>query len=170
MNIIEYIITFVIGVIVTLFTEYFITRRVDSKNERKSDYTGYGRQRIFLPNDIECKGECIKEDIYNLKHYETNGRQRNRRIHGMNVNLHGEIFRVRPKSQQREWRFIGYLADEVMTILYEPKSKRKKSRGCIYLKKIRDESTGNDFFRGFYLEEHRDGSIDKTPLTLTKEE
>lgn len=54
------------------------------------------------------------------------------------------------------------MSDEILTLLYRA-HEGQKSRGCIYVK-----MKSNDDFQGFYLEEHEDGKIDKTPLILRK--
>lgn len=171
----DYIASFAIGVVAgvlsCLAAEFGIIRHIDARRANKSDYSGKWRQRIYEDNDFEYAGEVIKEDVYNLQCYESNRFFTNKYINGMNINIRGTIEREVPPNQQRKWRFIGYIADDVITILYEPINKRQKSRGCIYLKKVRDEISANDFFRGYYLEQHDDkGNIDKIPLTLTKEE
>lgn len=50
----------------------------------------------------------------------------------------------------------------MLTLLYRA-YEGQKSRGCIYVK-----MKSNDDYQGFYLEEHQDGKIDKTPLTIRK--
>lgn len=49
-------------------------------------------------------------------------------------------------------------------MLYQAKE-AQKSRGCIYVKLFADFE-----FRGYYLEEHSDGTIDKTPLIIKRRE
>ncbi len=81
----------------------------------------------------------------------------------MTVNIVGTISRVTPEEQNhRQWDVIGYLEGNVLTMLYQAKE-AQKSRGCIYVKLFADFE-----FRGYYLEEHSDGTIDKTPLIIKK--
>ena len=81
-----------------------------------------------------------------------------------NDNYSGKpISRVTPEEQNhRQWDVIWYLEGNVLTMLYQAKE-AQKSRGCIYVKLFADFE-----FRGYYLEEHSDGTIDKTPLIIKK--
>lgn len=122
---------------------------------RNSKFSGEWEQLIFNNNYYE--GNPIKRDVYKLKHKKI-------RYSGkLIINIEGTIIRIFPQDQKhRKWDFIGYLEGEVLTILYQAQE-GQKSRGCIYVKLY------NDFeFRGYYLEGHKDGTIDKTPLIIKK--
>ncbi len=123
----------------------------------KSEYTGKWEQLIYENEDEQYTGSVIKRDIYEIKHTKIfyTGK--------LVINISGTIRRVAPAEQQhRRWDCIGYLDGEVLTILYQSKE-LQKSRGCIYLRLFKDFE-----FRGYYLEEHKDGTIDKTPLIMRK--
>jgi len=124
---------------------------------RKSEYTGKWNQFIYKQDDDNYQGEVIKQDQYDIKHAKVmySGK--------LVANIHGTIQRVSPAVQaHRRWDCIGYLDGDVLTILYQS-MEAQKSRGCIYLR-----LTGDFEFRGFYLEEHKDGTIDKTPVIIKK--
>lgn len=124
---------------------------------RKSEYTGKWDQFVYSQGDDMYQGEVIKRDQYEIKHIKM------RYTGNLVTNIHGTIQRVIPLDQtHRHWDCIGYLDGEILTILYQS-MEGQKSRGCIYLRLF------NDFeFRGYYLEEHRDGTIDKTPVIIKK--
>ncbi len=124
---------------------------------RKSEYTGKWEQLIYANEDELYTGSVVKRDIYEIKHTKMlyTGK--------LVMNIRGTIHRVAPVEQQhRKWDCIGYLDGDILTILYQSKE-AQKSRGCIYLRLFKDFE-----FRGYYLEEHRDGTIDKTPLIIRK--
>ena len=127
----------------------------------RSGYTGKWEQLIYDPLK-PYEGEPEKIDIYRMKHfrYKYSGKLRK--------NIKGSIVGVFPKDRKkRKWKFYGYLDGNILTIIYQSKS-GQKSRGCIYLRFVRDNN--EEFFKGYYLEEH-DGPeniIDKTPLILRK--
>ena len=124
---------------------------------KKSEYTGKWDQFIYAQDDDMYQGEVLKRDQYEIKHSKV------KYTGNLVTNLCGTIQRVFPLEQtHRHWDFIGYLDGEVLTILYQA-MEGQKSRGCIYLRLYRDFE-----FRGFYLEEHKDGNIDKTPVIIKK--
>lgn len=124
---------------------------------RNSAYNGTWEQLIYENNDVNCQGEIIKRDLYEIKHI------RSKRTDKLVINMTGTIKRVYPIEQSaRIWDFFGYLDGDVLTIMYQSQE-GQKSRGCIYLKLAPDF-----LFHGYYLEEHIDGTIDKTPLILKK--
>lgn len=125
--------------------------------KRESEYTGEWEQLIYENGDNDCQGKPIKQDRYELKH------SKHRRSDSLVVNVRGTIRRIVPvASNNRQWKFIGYLDGNVLTILYQA-NEGQRSRGCIYLKLVSDFQ-----FKGYYLEEHKDGTIDKTPLIIRK--
>lgn len=130
---------------------------LNSRKIRKSGYTGKWDQFIYAKGDDMYQGEIIKRDQYELKH--TKMRYTGKLV----TNIHGTIRRVFPLDQtHRRWDCVGYLDDEILTILYQS-MEPQKSRGCIYLRLYKDFE-----FRGFYLEEHEDSTIDKTPVIIKK--
>lgn len=128
----------------------------------KSRYSGHWVQMIYPKYDLDYACEPEKIDVYTLKHkkFKYTGK--------LIDNVSGTIQRVYPPEQcKRSWDFFGYLDGGIMTILYQA-DEGQKSRGCIYLKL--KYQNGLDDFRGYYLEEHDDGTIDKTPVVLFKVE
>lgn len=124
---------------------------------RKSEYTGKWEQLIYASGDEGYEGEIVKQDQYDIKHTKLKYSGR------LVSNIRGTIQRVSPTNQRhRRWDCIGYLDGEVLTILYQS-MEAQKSRGCIYLRLFKDFE-----FRGYYLEEHKDGTIDKTPVIIRK--
>ena len=155
---------FIMGIITGLLTTGLIalasTLYQDFVN-RKSQFSGKWEQLIYKSGDDTYSGPIIKRDIYELKHIKL------KRTGKIAVNVTGTIQRQMPDNQRhRKWDFIGYLDGNILTILYES-AEAQVSRGCIYLILSRDKD-GRDRFRGFYLEEHQHGVIDKTPLVIQK--
>lgn len=129
----------------------------------KSLYSGCWVQKIYKNDDDDYSGEPIKIDEYLVDHkkFKYTGK--------LTINISGTIRRLYPTNQSnRTWDFLGYLDGDVLTILYQSKE-GQKSRGCIYVK-LQYHQTEKDDFRGFYLEEHKDGTIDKNPLIICKVE
>lgn len=122
---------------------------------RSSIYTGWWEQCIYKIGDNNCSGDVIKTDYYLLKH------SKNKYSGSLVINIEGIIRRMEPTTG-RTWNVSGYLADEVLTLLYRA-HEGQKSRGCIYVK-----MKSNDDYQGYYLEEHQDGKIDKIPLIIRK--
>jgi len=123
----------------------------------KSEYTGKWEQLIYANGDDHYTGSIVKHDVYKIQHTKIlyTGK--------LVINIREIIRRVVPAEQQhRQWDCIGYSDGDVLTILYQSKE-AQKSRGCIYLRLFKDFE-----FRGYYLEEHRDGTVDKTPVILRK--
>lgn len=145
----------IIASIVAAIICWVIKKALEIIQIKKSIYSGNWEQLIYDNNDYT--GEPIKRDIYKLKHKKL-------RYSGkMTVNIVGTISRVSPEEQKhRKWDVIGYLEGNILTMLYQAKE-AQKSRGCIYVKLYADFE-----FRGYYLEEHSDGTIDKTPLIIKK--
>lgn len=137
----------------------FITFLIDylyrNRGIRSSIYTGWWEQCIYEVGDDDCKGKLLKVDYYLLKH------SKSKYSGDLVINIEGTIRRRKPK-EGRTWNVSGYLADNILTLLYRA-HEGQKSRGCIYAK-----MKSNDDFQGFYLEEHQDGKIDKTPLIIRK--
>lgn len=156
----EFITGIIAGVIATFiatFIVFVIKKAIESAKMKHSEYTGQWDQLIYKNEDVLYEGEVIKRDRYNISHIKLlySGK--------LIINIKGTIQRKFPLEQNhRRWDCIGYLDGDVLTILYQS-DEAQKSRGCIYLR------LENDFeFRGYYLEEHRDGMIDKTPVILKK--
>lgn len=149
------IIVGIITSIIVTFGVWLIKNGVQLYVNRSSKYSGKWIQMIYERNDY--LGNPIKEDVYNIKHKKI-------RYGGkMIINVEGTIERSYPESQKhRKWDVIGYLEGDVLTLLYQS-HEGQKSRGCIYVKLYTDFE-----FRGFYLEEHKDGRIDKTPVVIKK--
>ena len=145
----------IIASIVAAIICWVIKKALEIIQIKQSIYSGNWEQLIYDNNDYT--GEPIKRDIYKLKHKKL-------RYSGkMTVNIVGTISRVSPEEQKhRKWDVIGYLEGNILTMLYQAKE-AQKSRGCIYVKLYADFE-----FRGYYLEEHSDGTIDKTPLIIKK--
>lgn len=122
---------------------------------RRSAFTGWWEQLIYDKDDEQCTGTPVKTDYYYLRHVK------NKYTGDLVINMEGEIWRRLP-YEGRVWNVCGYLADDVLTLLYRARE-GMKSRGCIYVK-----MQSNDEFKGFYLEEHEDGKIDKTPLIIKR--
>lgn len=124
---------------------------------RRSKYTGKWDQLIYLQGDDTYQGGVVKQDQYEIKHMKL-------RYSGhLVINIRGTIRRVSPPDQaHRRWDCIGYLDGDILTILYQS-MEGQKSRGCIYLRLIKDFE-----FRGYYLEEHKDSTIDKVPVIIKK--
>lgn len=133
----------------------FIKKIWNNLKMRHSVYTGWWEQLIYEKGDDACNGQPIKTDYYYLKHVK------NKYSGSLVINMEGRIWRKEP-VEGRTWNVCGYLADDILTLLYRA-SEGMKSRGCIYVK-----MQINDEFKGFYLEEHQDGRIDKTPLIIRK--
>ncbi len=123
---------------------------------RKSDISGWWEQLIYENDDDAYEKSVVKRDYYRLKHTKT------RYSGNLIINIKGKIRRAEPESE-RKWDVLGYLDGDILTMIYQSGKQSQKSRGCIYVKLIPD-----DEFRGFYLEEHEDGVIDKTPLVIRK--
>lgn len=139
------------GIVVTFIIPY-IARRL---KEHSSKFSGYWEQLIYEKGDDNYKGSAIKIDYYKLRHVKL-------RYSGKLVqNITGEIKRKKPKIG-RKWEIFGYLDGDILTMIYQSEE-GQKSRGCIYVKMQPDYE-----FQGFYLEEHKDGVIDKTPLIIRK--
>lgn len=97
----------------------------------------------------------IKRDIYKIKH--------NRKTN----ELRGHIKRYFPEDQSyREWEMVGKVdGDGYILICFWSKVKTYKSRGCIFTR-----HKGDNIFEGYYLEDHKDGKIDRTPIRLKKKQ
>lgn len=137
------------------FLGFLIKYIYQNRGIRSSNYTGWWEQRIYKIGDDSCTGDVIKTDYYLLKH------SKNKYSGNLVINIEGTIRRMEPTTG-RAWNTSGYLADEVLTLLYRA-YEGQKSRGCIYVK-----MKSNDDYQGFYLEEHQDGKIDKIPLIIRK--
>lgn len=136
---------------------FFLKKFINFIKIGQSEFTGTWRQFIYAPDDTDYKGEIVKEDKYEIKHSKLKYAGK------LVTNVRGTIQRVSPTDQgHRRWDCIGYLDGEVLTILYQS-MEAQKSRGCIYLRLFKDFE-----FRGYYLEEHKDGLIDKTPVIIRK--
>ena len=113
---------------------------------------------IFDNSNDTYEGKAIKIDTYKVRHQKTKYSGK------LVINISGIITRDFPTNQKhRKWDFSGYLEGSVLTILYQSSQEGQKSRGCIYVKLFKDFE-----FRGYYLEEHEDGKIDKTPVIIRK--
>lgn len=134
---------------------FLIKYILDRREIRVSPNTGWWEQCIYDIGDDNCEGDIVKKDYYLLKH------SKNKYSGKLVINIEGTIRRKEP-NVGRMWNVSGYLSDEVLTLLYRA-YEGMKSRGCIYVK-----MQGNDDYKGFYLEEHHDGKIDKTPLIIRK--
>lgn len=145
----------IIASIIAAIICWCVKRIIDRIRCNKSIYTGEWEQWIYLSDDYT--GEPIKKDIYKLKHKKL------RDSTEMTINVTGTISRISPKEKSyKRWDVIGYLQGDVLTLLYQAKE-AQKSRGCVYVRLFADFE-----FRGYYLEEHSDGTIDKTPLIIKK--
>lgn len=123
-----------------------------------SQFSGEWEQQIFDSSNDTYEGNAIKIDTYKIKHQKTKYSRK------LVINISGIITRDFPIEQKhRKWDFSGYLDGDVLTILYQSSQEVQKSRGCIYVKLFKDFE-----FRGYYLEEHKDGKIDKTPVIIRK--
>lgn len=150
---------FIVGIITSgsvTFAAWLIKELVQLCAHKSSKYTGQWMQMIYERNDYS--GTPIKQDMYYIKHKKI-------RYSGKQViNVEGTIERSYPENQKhRKWDVFGYLEGGVLTLLYQSQE-GQKSRGCIYAKLYTDFE-----FRGFYLEEHKDGRIDKTPVIIKKD-
>lgn len=142
---------------VLLFIGWLGRNLVNWFRSHASPYSGEWEQQIYEASDVNCKGSPIKIDTYKIKHKKS--------IYAgkLVVNVTGTIMRNSPSGQtDKRWNFIGYLDGDVLTIIYQSRE-GQKSRGCIYVKLVEDFK-----FKGYYLEEHKDGQIDKTPLVIKK--
>lgn len=137
------------------FAGFLIKYIYKNRGIRSSIYTGWWEQCIYEIGDDNCKGNVVKTDFYLLKH------SKNKYSGSLVINIEGTIRRKEPTTG-RSWNASGYLADEVLTLLYRA-HEGQKSRGCIYVK-----MKSSDDYQGFYLEEHQDGMIDKTPFIIRK--
>ena len=145
----------IITSIIVTFGVWFIKNGIQLYVNRSSKYSGKWIQMIYERNDYS--GIPVKKDVYNIKH------KRIRYAGKLVINVEGRIKRSYPENQNhRKWDVIGYLEGDVLTLLYQSQE-GQKSRGCIYAKLYTDFE-----FRGFYLEEHKDGRIDKTPVIIKK--
>ena len=152
------IVTGVVSSLIVAIAGAALTRIYWCLKIRKSEYSGIWRQEIYENNDYS--GRPIKVDEYEIKHKKLlySGK--------LTVNITGKIHRKEPANEDhRWWDFVGYLDGDILTILYQS-IEGQKSRGCIYVKL--SHQNGQDDFRGFYLEEHIDGKVDKTPLIIKK--
>lgn len=146
----------IIGSAIFAIITLVIRKSYSSLKSGKSEYTGEWEQFIYEDGDDDCQGDPIKTDKYELIH------SKHRRSRNL-VNIHGTIKRILPSTpNDRQWKFIGCLEGDILTILYQA-NEGQKSRGCIYLRLVSDFQ-----FKGYYLEEHKDGTIDKTPLIIRK--
>lgn len=160
-NMVEWLIENWSGILVGLVSSVifqliilFISSIINKFKVGISKFSGEWEQLIFSNNSYE--GDPIKKDVYKLKHTKI-------RYSGeLSINMKGSIIRTFPINDNKKWKFIGYLDGDILTILYQSEE-GQKSRGCIYVKLYKDYE-----FRGYYLEEHRDGKIDKTPLIIRK--
>ena len=150
----EFIVAIISGLIVAGLIAS-ANKIVDWINIKTSKYSGKWWQYIY--DNFEYEGEPIKTDIYHIKHRKAKYTGK------LTVNITGTIKRVKPESHNhRKWDIIGYLDGDVLTIIYQS-YEGQKSRGCIYVRLY-----GDFEFRGFYLEEHKDGTIEKLPLIIKK--
>ncbi len=140
---------------VIAFAGFLIKYIYQNRGIYSSIHTGWWEQCIYKIGDNSCTGDVVKTDYYLLKH------SKNKYSGNLVINIEGTIRRKEPTTG-RAWNVSGYLADEVLTLLYRA-YEGQKSRGCIYVK-----MKSNDDYQGFYLEEHQDGKIDKTPLIIRK--
>lgn len=115
---------------------------------RKSPFAGDWEGEI-----TNNKGAVEKRDFYKIKH--------NRRT----SELSGTINRIFPNSQtHRKWKMIGKVdGDGYVLFSFWSIVGTHKSRGCAFLKHKED-----NVFEGYYLEDHKEGKIDKTPIRLVK--
>lgn len=149
------LITGVITGVISTGIVVWITSVYQTFKSRHSEYSGLWEQLIFPYNDENYEEVPRKRDFYDMQH------KKMRNTDKLVINIFGTIQRDYPQ-RSKEWDINGYLDGDVLTILYQSKA-GQKSRGCIYLILYKDYE-----FRGFYLEEHKDGTIDKTPLILRK--
>lgn len=127
----------------------------------KSKFSGNWEQQIYRLGDNDYSGDVIKRDKYSLKHVRI--KYTGKAV----INITGTIQRLYPQSQNhRLWNFVGYLSNDIMTIIYDS-AEGQISRGCIYLR-LTHKDDGEDYFQGYYLEEHSPGVIDKVPVILRK--
>lgn len=140
---------------VIAFGGFLIKYIYQNQGVRSSIYTGWWEQHIYKIGDDNCSGKVVKTDYYLLKH------SKNKYSGSLVINIEGIIRRMEPRTG-RAWNVSGYLADEVLTLLYRA-HEGQKSRGCIYVR-----MKSNDDYQGYYLEEHQDGKVDKTPLIIRK--
>lgn len=115
---------------------------------RKSPYSGVWEGEI-----MNNKGQVEKRDTYKVKH--------NRRTN----ELSGYIRRMKPIDQNyRKWKMMGKIdGDGYILFVFSSMVSTHRSRGCAYLRHKED-----NVFEGYYLEDHRDGKIDKTQIRLVK--
>ena len=149
----------IIGVVTSILVSiigWLVKQGILIMVNKSSKYSGKWIQLIYEHNNYS--GIPIKKDIYCIKHKKI-------RYSGkLVVNMEGTIERFYPEFQKhRKWDVIGYLQGDVLTLLYQSQE-GQKSRGCIYARLYTDFE-----FRGFYLEEHKDGRIDKTPVIIKKD-
>lgn len=150
------IITGIIAGFLVALIGFLIKKLIEIFTISPSDYSGRWQQLIYSNDDTDYSGSPIKVDLYDLTYKKTKNPER------LVNNVSGTITRIRPK-QNRKWDFTGYLYGDVLTILYQSAKDTQKSRGCIYVRHKQDNE-----FRGYYLEEHEDGTIDKTPVIIKK--
>lgn len=118
----------------------------DWQKYKQSEFSG-----LWYDEIIDKKGEVEKRDEYNIKH--------NKKTH----TITGTIKRYYPEEQKhRHWTLNGVIYDRYIIISFWHIGPQK-SNGCIYAKLV------DDFiYEGFYLEEHNEGVIDKTPIRLLR--
>lgn len=116
---------------------------------RKSPYSGTWEDEIMNSNE-----EIEKRDTYQIKH--------NRRTN----EIKGTISRYQPVDQNhRKWKMVGKIDGNYIIFSFWSEISTHKSHGCVYLKHAED-----NVFEGYYLEDHKDGKIDKTHIRLKKKD
>ncbi len=119
----------------------------DYQKYRKSEYSG-----VWYDEILDDNGNVVKKDEYDIKH--------DQRTH----TIKGTIKRYYPEGQNhRQWSMNGVIDDRFIIISFW-RNGPQKSNGCIYAKLTEDF-----VYEGFYLEEHKEGTIDKTPIRLLRE-
>jgi hypothetical protein len=115
----------------------------------RSTYTGTWEDEIF---ENDTRTTVIKRDSFQLKHNKKDN------------TIYGTIKRIEPKNQDyREWNCTGVIDQGYLILSFWSKDSNTKSNGCIYVHHIDDY-----VYEGYYLEEHRQGKIDVTPINLYK--
>lgn len=150
----SYIIGFIIGLLSGVAASAvwsFVHECIeDRRHYRKSPLTGEWEDEIWFEKDpftIE------KRDRFFLRHNTKTNK------------IEGEIKRYYPSTQNhREWYCSGKVDQSFLLIYFWSKDLTQRSNGSIYAKLQSSDRS----YQGYYLEEHKDGTIDKTPIRIYK--
>lgn len=142
----EIVTSIVCSVVATLICSFGAKMYLNYRKYKSSEYSGIWYDEIY---DIKNPNVVVKRDEFNIRH--------NKKDH----TITGTISRYFPEEQKhRKWSMNGVIYDRYVIISFW-RIGPQKSNGCIYAKLSDD-----NIYDGFYLEEHEQGQIDKTPIRL----